>query len=59
MQTNEDLHYINQQCVREPPLDPTPPFLFYRRIDVDAHNTKMLEIVPSEMTILNAIDKHD
>ena len=59
MQTNEYLHYINEQCVRKPPLDPTMLFLFYRRIDVDAYNTKMLAIVPGEMTVLNAIDKHD
>ena len=56
---NEDLHYVNEQCMRKPPLDPTLPFLFYRRIDVDAHNTKILAIVPGEMIVLNAIDKYD
>ncbi|XP_059077054.1 uncharacterized protein LOC131876217 [Cryptomeria japonica] len=58
-QTDDDLQYLNYFCFCPPPIDPTFPFLFYRRKDVDIHNNNMLSIIPGELIVLNAIDEQE
>lgn len=57
--TKEDIAYLNSKCLRSPPVDPTFPFLFYKRKDVDTHNQKILSTLPGELLIINAVDEHD
>ena len=55
-QTKEDSQYLNRNCVRSAPNDPTFPYLFYRNKDIAIDNKKMLSIVPGDEIIINAID---
>ena len=58
-QTKEDFQYLNRNCLRSTPNEPTFPYLFYRNKDVAIHNNKMLSIVPGDEIIINSIDNLD
>ena len=47
-QTEDDLAYLNKNCLRPAPNDLTFPYLFYKNKDVSMHNKKILSIVPSD-----------
>ena len=55
-QTKEYLQYLNRNCIRPTPNDPTFPYLFYRNKNVVIHNKKMLFIVLGDEFVINAID---
>ena len=50
-QTEDDLAYINRNCLRLAPNDPTFPYLFYKNKDVAIHNKKMLSIFCNDCII--------
>ncbi|XP_059070801.1 uncharacterized protein LOC131860407 [Cryptomeria japonica] len=58
-QTSDDIDYLNQHCLKQPPVDPTLPHLFYRKVDVHNHNNKMLTKLPGETIVLNALDEQE
>jgi hypothetical protein len=58
-QTSNDLTYINMNCMRPAPNDPTFPYLFYKNKDVALHNKHMLSIMPSNKLLINAIDEEE
>ncbi|XP_059067636.1 uncharacterized protein LOC131858419 [Cryptomeria japonica] len=58
-QTSYDIDYLNQHCLKEPPVDPTLPNLFYKKADVDKHNNKMLTKLPGDTIVLHALDEQE
>jgi exonuclease III len=58
-QTSNDLTYINMNCMRPAPNDPTFPYLFYKNKDVALHNKHMLSIMPGNELLINAIDEEE
>lgn len=58
-QTNYEIEYVNKKCFRQPPIDPTFPYLFHTNKLVNLHNQRMLFIVHSEPFIINVIDEID
>lgn len=57
--THNDIYHLNQTCLQTPPIDPTFPYLFYKKKDVNAHNNNMLSKVPGNYIILDAVDSED
>ena len=55
-QTELDIAWLNKQCYRQPPNDPSFPYLFFINKDVDEHNIKMLSLINTNPYILKAID---
>ena len=53
--TKDDLAYLNRNCLRPTPNDPTFPYLFYKNKYVAIHNKKMLSIFPGDEIVINAI----
>jgi hypothetical protein len=58
-QTKDDLDYINMNCIRPAPNDPTFPYLFYRNKEVALHNRSMLLLIPGKELLINAIDEEE
>ena len=58
-QKNYGIDYVNKKCFRQPPTDPTFPYLFHTNKLVNLHNQRMLSIVHSEPFIINAINETD
>jgi hypothetical protein len=58
-QTRDDLEYINTNCIRPAPNDPTFPYLFYKNKDVAMHNKSMLLLMPGNEILINAIDEEE
>jgi exonuclease III len=58
-QTSNDLSYINTNCMRPAPNDPTFPYLFYKNKDVALHNKHMLSLMPGNELLINAIDEEE
>ena len=54
-QTEDDLAYINRNCLWLAPNDSTFPYFFYKNKDVAIHNKKMLSIFPGDEIVINAI----
>jgi hypothetical protein len=36
-QTNEDIKYMNNNCLRTPPMNNTLPYLFYINVETTMH----------------------
>jgi hypothetical protein len=58
-QTSDDLAYLNRNCIRPAPNDPTFPYLFYKNKDVARHNKHMLSLIPGNEISINAIDEEE
>jgi hypothetical protein len=57
-QTNEDIHFMNDFCLRPPPLDNTLPNLFYTNLKTHAHNKIVYDKTPSRKFQFLAKDIH-
>jgi len=55
-QTEDDLNYLNQNCIRNAPNDPTFPYLFFWNRDVALYKNKMLSVVRGDEIVIDAID---
>jgi exonuclease III len=58
-QTSDDLAYLNRNCIRPAPNDPTFPYLFYKNKDVAMHNKHMLLLIPGNEISIKAIDEEE
>lgn len=57
--TREEISYLNVMCYKTPPNDPQFPYLFHINSTVDEHNRKMLDYLPTNLFILEAVEKQD
>jgi hypothetical protein len=47
-QTNENLHFVNNLCLKPPPMDNTSPHLFYANLKIIAHIKIIYDKTPSK-----------
>jgi hypothetical protein len=58
-QTNDDLAYINTNCMRPNPNDPTFPYIFYKNKYVAMHHKYMLSLMLDNELLINAINEEE
>ncbi len=57
-QTNEDIHFMNDFCLRSTLMDNTLPHLFYTNLKTNAHNKIVYDKTPSKTFKFLAKDIH-
>jgi len=55
----KNLAYINMNCIRTTPSDPTFPYLFYKNKDVSMHKKYMLFLIPGNEILINTINEEE
>jgi hypothetical protein len=58
-QTRNNLEYINTNCTRLAPNDPTFLYLFYKNKYVATHNKYMISLIPGKGFLINAIGEEE
>ena len=58
-QTSDDLAYLNRNCIRPAPNDPTFPYRFYKNKGVAMHNKHMLLLIPRNEISIKTIDEEE
>jgi len=56
--THDNINFINQICLKKPPLDTTLPYLFYTNVKTIEHNKKTFQNTLGETYKFVAQDIH-
>jgi hypothetical protein len=57
-QKNDDIHFMNNFCLRSPPIDNTLPHLFYTNLKITTHNKIVYDKTPNETFNFHTKDIH-